>query len=499
MKRVTVLVLFVAAFITACSDKKTSPLTERVSSFLSEHENTITFGSVDLDALLNKSDLESFPNFGNVIMEQYKSLKSSFTLTDKIYFALDGPVSRDGVPSRSYFFMHVENKDSLSDLFEDMGYFFEEESGFHIAEDNNMAIGYDEDLFIAFVGRNDDNVRDLLKSAFAATQSGDKNDKALDMLAREGDFIIASNLKELYGTSNTDLNKLPIKQQEEVRAMADGSYIASSLNFKDGEIVFESENYFNDKLKETLFFNEKMSFNPLEKLGPGDAILAFAFDLDIVKLESLVDRFYPAGLNELYKSMGTSGLILKGLGGEELSKIVDGRFGLAMSSIPENTMGAEVPELAMYMGIGSSGDKIVEVINDFTSGPEIEEVEKGKGVYRFEDARIKMDEGEMTVHSTIKNYASEDFSKKLTIHSDEVNFGSKPMSLFIDINRLVKEDIGREFKDARVLLSTMNYLYLEADNASTQLRITFKNKEINALKALLDALQSELQNIMSNV
>lgn len=497
MKKLWLCFALISLLISSCSEeeKKSSAL-KYVNSFVSESDETIIFGSISLDNIINKSDLTNLPNFGPIVGEQVKYINAGVGIKKRIYFALDGPLDREGMPSHSVLFMEVNNKDSLENIFSEMGYFFEDQDGLRIADDMNMSIGFNDEIAI-FINTNfEEDPVEYLKTVYEMSQKGSSNEKIANILQSSSDIVFSSHMENLYGTSNTDLNKLPIKQQEEIKKLAAGSFVSTTIDFNDGELLIQSNSDFNEDLQELMFFKEDVTFDAKEKLGPGKAIMAFSMEIDIPKLERMIENFYPEATQELYKSMGTSGTIMKGLGGDGLSAIVDGKFGFAITGMPESMDMGAIPEMAFFAGLGKSSSDIVDLLVDLAASGDIQKV--GKGMYRMGDASAKVTKDEVMIHSNAnKLNEMEDGKTTLELPALASGFGNKPLAIYLDLKMISESGIDIGSEEARSVLELADYIYIEGDNKTSKMVIKLKDDSKNVLKAVIDAMRSELEKMMN--
>ena len=117
MKRVRFLSLIIGAVIvlSACSDKAKWEVKNAVASFVSNQEESVGFGYIDINALLTKSEIFDVSPIGTVIRQNSERIGASFDLNQNIFYALDGPLSRKGIPERVFAFAQVKSDVSTSD------------------------------------------------------------------------------------------------------------------------------------------------------------------------------------------------------------------------------------------------------------------------------------------------------------------------------------------------------------------------------------------------
>ena len=140
--------IFLLSFLFfSCAKKNEKPLiNKRVSAFLNNNKNVVLFGKVELNSLLNKSDLKKVPKIGLVLNSVLDEFKSTIILENPIYYASEGPFDTKGIPSSFYTFISIKNSDSL--VLTKKGYDFNEYEGFKYAEFGKFSLGVENDLAI---------------------------------------------------------------------------------------------------------------------------------------------------------------------------------------------------------------------------------------------------------------------------------------------------------------------------------------------------------------
>lgn len=491
--------LFVLLFIAqGCADKQTTEVKNNFNSFLSQNNEVVSYGKVSIGDLLGKSDLESLPNFGKIIKNQFESLKVSIGVDQPIYFALDGPLNRDGIPKRSYFFFQINNKDSVEAMFSEMGYFFEKENDVFYAEEETMGLGFNNDMAIMLSGGFDEDLKGLIYDAFNKASVKNVNERIVKVLNLKGDILIASHLENLYRTGNTDLNNLPKDQQELLKEMAKNAHYVTTIDFRDGEIAIDGNAFFDEALAQAMVFKDMEDFDPLAEMQVDQPLMAFYANIDIPKLEKLMEQFYPDPVKELYKSMGTTGMILKGLGGEGVNTLVNGQMAMALSAVPIDFdfNKNELPHgMIFYAGVGAASSSIVDVLVDFADAGDVERLEKG--VFRYNDMEVRLSNKKLMM-KTLDDGSVPEIKGRSQLPRGCEGFGFKPMAFYLDLKALFATDLEIRSSDLKSIIEQLDFVYMEADNSGAAIKILFKDDTKNALKAIVDALRNDLEGMISS-
>lgn len=480
----------------ACSSKENAETDtlSYVNSFLAKNKDIVFYGGIGVEDLINKTGIFDLKGVGESFGEQFNEIKTSLALDERVYYALGGPLSRDGMPKTIYFFMRVLNKEKVNELLSENGYFFEEENGIMVAEDNTSAIGFTNDLIIAVSNDSGENVKSLLMSAFSEAKANNSNDQIADNLAKKGDVLLVSHLENLYATSNTDLKNLSDEKQKELQEMVKNNHVATTLLFDKGKMVLESFTGFRENMEKFAIFDESGEVNVQSKLGPGLGYAGMSMNLDMEKIDALIQEYNPDLLVEIYREMGPTGKLVKDLTDDKLASIMSGAFGVALLSKPGSMEFAKDPKMHIYAGMGKSSEMIANLFSDLLAAGDIEKM--ADGVYEMDGAIAKIDKNEMVMWSGMNTDKSAFNFEKLDIPSNIPSFGQKPLSFYIDLSQLSIDNLGVDQVTAE-LSSMVDYVLFEADNDGGKFVIELKNKEDNFLRAIVKKYQNDIEAMSS--
>lgn len=491
---IVVALIFGMLFSCKSEQKMDCPTVDYVNSFLAENEEIIFYGGIAVDDLINKTGLLSISGIGETFGEQVDEVKMSLALDERIYFALGGPLDREGMPSSIYFFMHVRNKEMVTELLEESGYFFDDENGMMVAEDVTSAIGFTDDLLIAVSGEYGEDFKAMLVDAYQEANQKKSNPQIATNLARSGDVLFVSHLENLYATSNTDLNKLPAEQQEEITKMAKGSHVAATLSFEKGRMVLESFIDGSEAMNKYAIFNEENPVDVPARLGPGTGTAALALNLDMAKIDALMDEFDVDVMDELYKEAGAAAALVKAVVGDKLSSIMNGAFGVALLSTPGSMEFAKDPKVHMYLGMGKSSEMVAEMLADLLAAGNVQK--QAEGVYVMDRAVAKIEANEMVMWSGFDREDESIEFAPLDVPKHIPDFGKKPFFMYIDLSDLDLDNLGADpmLEDLSALAS---FLTIEADNSGGRMILQLKNTKDNFLHALVKGFQNEIESLTS--
>lgn len=318
------------------------------------------------------------------------------------------------------------------------------------------------------------------------------NEKIAQNLARTGDLLFVSHLENLYATSNTDLNKLPEEKQKELQEMAKNTHVATTLAFEKGRMVLETFTNFNENMEKFAIFDESGSVNVKSKLGPGTGYAAMAINLDMNKIDAIIQEYNPDIMEELYREMGPTASLIKGIAGDRLSSIMSGAFGVALLSKPGSMEFAKDPKMHLYAGMGKSSEMIANLFADLLSAGDVQKL--ADGVYQMDRAIAKIEKNEMVMWSGMDTKDGEISFQNLDVPSNIPSFGDKPFSMYIDLSEMDIDNLGVDPMMAE--LSQMgDFISLEADNSGGKLIVQLKNTKDNFLNAFVKSYQSEIESL----
>ncbi|WP_107039176.1 hypothetical protein [Brumimicrobium mesophilum] len=496
--------IILSLLIVSCGAKSTSDLNSDVAVFVSSSEDVVGYGYVNLVAIKGKAQLSQIPTIGEFVNDEMKSIENSLKLSDKIHYALEGPLNKDGLPKFAYIFMTVENEDSTLQMFEKMGFFFEKENDLMVSYDMNMAVGFNENTAVLVSGNFGDDPKDKLLNAFSTfnVKKSDqiKNDNVTEILAQTTDILVAGNLENLYKTSNTSLNNLKAEEKAEIMEMVKDGHASLTIDFNNGDLTAKLDfSRVNDKLKAKSFFKENVASDVMKNIGPGQPIFALAMSLDIEKLEKMMKEFSPNSEKSLYSSFGPMGEMFSTLAEDDISNLLDGNIGMMISSevSTDTIMGTSgIPSSHLYVGLGRNPQNMKDLVETYARENQI--VDLGEGFYKIDKSIMLMKDKSIVLHSND--------TSRLQFKTGEIeytesmkDFGNTPFSLFVDFKKLSDSELYKARSEFDVILSIADYMSLTADNEQIVMKLVMKNKGDNILKQVIDAYQDVLKSTMGNI
>lgn len=469
------LIYFLSIFLllVGCGGSKNKTVEESFTSFVQSNSKVVGFGSVKVKEILTKADYTKIPKFGALIANQLTAFSGSINIDKPLYFAAEGPFDKDGIPATLYVFAESKNQDSVSKKMKSLGYemIADEENKFSYYQDKEMSISVKESLIIGVFKPATKDFKSILATSYKLAENEVKEDKVKEMIQSKEDIVAGINLESLYATSNTDLEKLPKEKKDLLKGMMKSSYILNTVNFNPGEMVIKTQNYFSEELKKRIPLKQEIATNAIQNLGTGEPRLGLLFNLDFVKLNSLLKELM---LEEEFKGM-TREFSNQELSFRELfGDILNGQLGAV---VYEESMaeGGLTPQTNVFVGLGKQGKD---------------------GFDKLQIPGLDLIQRDIFDSHAIF-YTSEAFKptdEPIKVAQGCENFGTKPISGFIHLNGIPVEDFDAE--GAYKFIEKIDYVYFEYGVDGGVLKLQAIDQKTNILKQSVDQALAQLSEIL---
>lgn len=468
--------LIALLILSACEGSNQKSIEESFTAFVQSNNKVVAFGSVNVKEILTKADYTKIPKFGGIIATQLTSFSGSINLDKPLFFAAEGPFDVEGMPAALYIFAESKNQDSVTKKMKTLGYEMieDKENKFSFYQDKQMSISVKESLLIGVFKPSTKDFKSLIVSSFKMSENEIKEDRVKQMVESKEDIVASVNLESLYATSNTDLEKLPKEKKELVKSMMKSSYIHNTLSFNAGEMVFKTQNYFSEELKKRLPLKQESAGNVLKNLGTGEPRLGLLFNLDFVKLNSLVkELMLEDELKGITREIAAEDIAFDEMFGE----ILNGQLGAV---VYEETMaeGGLTPQSNVFIGLGKQGKN---------------------GFDKLKIPGLALIEKEL-FDSHVLFFTSKDFKpsdEPIKVAQGCENFGTKPISGFIHLNGIPVEDFDAE--GAFKFVEKIDYIYFEYGIDGGILKLQAVDQKTNILKQSVDQALAQLSEILINM
>jgi hypothetical protein len=469
------LIYFLSIFLllVGCGGSKNKTVEESFTSFVQSNSKVVGFGSVKVKEILTKADYTKIPKFGALIANQLTAFSGSINIDKPLYFAAEGPFDKDGIPATLYVFAESKNQDSVSKKMKSLGYemIADEENKFSYYQDKEMSISVKESLIIGVFKPATKDFKSILAASYKLAENEIKEDKVKEMIQSKEDIVAGINLESLYATSNTDLEKLPKEKKDLLKGMMKSSYILNTVNFNPGEMVIKTQNYFSEELKKRIPLKQEIATNAIQNLGTGEPRLGLLFNLDFVKLNSLLKELM---LEEEVKGMTREFSNEELSFGELFGDILNGQLGAV---VYEESMaeGGLTPQTNVFVGLGKQGKD---------------------GFDKLQIPGLDLIQRDIFDSHAIF-YTSEAFKptdEPIKVAQGCENFGTKPISGFIHLNGIPVEDFDAE--GAYKFIEKIDYVYFEYGVDGGVLKLQAIDQKTNILKQSVDQALAQLSEIL---
>lgn len=457
-------------FLQSCSGPSLEErnASEAHSSLVQSDKSIVAFGHVSVLDILNKMDYTSNSKTQVLIGGIVDQWKAGIDLSKPFYVSAAAPIAEDGSPETMHIIMDVKDAKKMDDVLAEMGYALEKEDDLKYFQDNDVTFGLIHKLLVIIIKKNEyDGKKELL--ATIEKMSGDLSEgKTKAIIDTKADIVTGINFERLFATSNTSLNNLSENKKKELEETIADSYLQTAIKFETGQLSIESKHLFSDKFQKRLFFKDNNGTSLTSKLK-GNPWMAGAVNVDILKIEAFLDDFAPDAMQKMTRKLPREvGFGLMALGDNPLSKLLNGQIAYSVYGQPE--VGKQ-PTFMTYIGYGKQGQIIGEFANSSLKNPQMANNPLTPQVVSSKSAMVLTSNG-FTEKSSFKapGFAS--------------NFGKNTASFYLDFKQV--DWNAYELKDAQKVITTFDYLTVDANKSGSTVILKSKETNKNILKSMFD-------------
>lgn len=472
MKKIIASFVLGILLVACSSDTSNRSVKDFFSAFLNGKTEIFAFGSAELNTILKKSDYANQPKIGAFLKSPIATLKNSLNLDNPSYYAVEGPFA-DGSPKAIYIFMEVKNADSLKANLTKNGFDLQKKGDMDYLQDGDMSLGIEQKLAVVVIKRETYDGSKMLAETFEKSKGDVSTGKVSEILNKKSDVVMGMSVSSLYETSNTDLKNLPKDKQTELQAMLKDSYIENLVHFDNGEVVFETKNYFSSKLKSELFFESNASAPIVGKLGQGTPRFGFSMNLDMRKMQKFMDSYSPEAMDALSEELGGPFAMAMMASGNDLSQIFNGQFGFVMMGDPGQS-DAMIPDFNLHVGLAGKG----QTLGQFA-----------KTLFGGSFSQVDLSKDGISAYSSTQ-FASSPTSK-LNLPMGCEGFGKKSITAFLNLEGM--DMSGFDLEGEAKLIELIKYATFEYDVNGGRLVLKAKNGKENVLKQSIQKIIQELE------
>lgn len=477
MKRIIVFTALIA-FLFSCGSSGNRQTSEYVSAFLNGNNKVLFFGKADVKTVLDKADYKNVPKFGSLVADQLKTIEKGLNIKTPIFFALEMNSFTGESEPDVYAFIDVNNQDSTLSELTKMGQDIQKSGKMSYFQDGDVCVGIEGNLAILLVKPGEENPKKILTEAFEKANGDVSEGKVNDILNKEGDIVFGLKMESLMTSQNPGMAALSKEKQEKLTALVKDAYSETIFKFEEGAVVIESKNYMSDELKNKMFLKSDPNGKILSKLGSGSPKLGFAMNIDMVKLQALMEEFSPGVIKTLGENLGGPAQMALMMGGDNaLSSLLSGELGFVLIGEPKKDM-SMVPDFNFYIGFGSKGKSLADLATAFLT--------KGTMKVNISNSGI--------MGATNPIYAA---PGKLQLPQGCESFGKKGFTGFINLEGMDVKSF--ELEGAAKIINIVKFVSFEGDNEMARIVIKAKDGKGNILKQSVQFLLKELETSISGL
>lgn len=483
--------------ITSCSSEPKRALSTTVSNFIDSNDKVSAYGYFNFLAIKGKAHLSLVPTIGEFVNNQIEAIENAVELTDKVYYAAEGPFDQKGIPRFSYLFMSVKNQDSLKASFSQMGFYFEEENGVMISSDLGLAIAYDEHTLTLVYNDINENSKDKLLSAISSYDKKIKSNKTKEVLSQTTDLLCIGKMDNLYKLASANNLKMNSVAKKSLRKITKNAQVILNLDFENGELN-GTLNY-SDLSENTdrQLFNEELNTEMLDYLSSENPIAAMVTSLNIENINDLFEIIVSS--ESQFKNIAKNPYLkmLLPLAEGDMSNLLNGDVGVVMSYSDSNdVMGfANIPNNNVYLGLGDNPQNFRELLE--TYAVENTELKLEEDLFLLESGLLMIEDEALVFQSGITEKAELKLNQSIELEEME-SLGKEPFSLFLNLKHYSKSRFDSPRNSQEQLLFLTDFAKIQANNEALNFSISLKNREDNVLRQVVQVYEEVLKKNMKN-
>lgn len=218
--------LFVGCSSEEEKEKEKRNFKDSVYAFVNSHPDIVGYGKVDVNAVMDESNMEQNSLFQMFAAPTYEVIKSLVDVKAPVYIAT--ATSENHSDLTMYMMFKLKNQKKMVEELKEMGYEFKDHNGISYAEDEDYVISARNETVIIIAAPGDYDGKSLVSQAFKYTEGKLAKGKMKKRLEAKGDFVMHMNLDGLKANDPS------------LRSLPDGTEVDFALNFEEGKMIFET-------------------------------------------------------------------------------------------------------------------------------------------------------------------------------------------------------------------------------------------------------------------
>lgn len=448
-----VYLLLAITLITSCSKtKQTYNVKEKFFAYMHDQKDISVYGRIQLDEIFKMDDFNNLGVFTEIYKKEYQSIQEAIDVRKPIYMAVK--LDQYNNPETFAIYFSCNDIDSLSTQFSSKGLYVESlKDGMKVIQESKVMIGFKDNMGVVFASSITGDSKVFMKRLFEL-EGRDKFGDMDEKLDSKNQIVVINNMTEPKELAYSTI---------------------STLDFKNGETVFESEVFSKMGSNHKLLKSSSNPASVLNKLGTGKAYAGLSFNLDLKKVEKYIDAIKPQWRDELAFSLyDENALDILSTPGSVLEKILTGKAAMVSKSPIDYTNGA-FRDYNANIELGKYGREIVGSIfgRMFMN-------------YTITDSNLLAYNNDVQLKG----------STKLEIPPFAKEFGKNGIDGFLDFaifNQVLALDPA-----IKTNLKAFEHVILKANNDKLTLKLIQKNKSKNIFQLLAEINKGILEDMINN-
>jgi len=472
----------------SCSTEQTSikgndsALKSKFSNFVSNRENIIAFGQVNMFQVLEKSEYKQ-NLIVSALIDQFPGVKA-LNQDSPVYFAVEvneqnindiNPYDISNISNLkfngfAYAFIAIKNKSEIkSQLEKEVRVRFKNTDGIDYAQENNGTVALFDDCMMVMVDLNDRNQVGIeqLNSASKLMTEGKSSEIVNKVLSSNSDFMLTYDMGKSVSSVLKGL-KISNSETQQLESDLKGCFNTTNFNFENGKIVLTSENILSPAMSKWRI-TKSDSKEIASTLGAGSPTAAIAMNLDVDQIQKILDSYLKSNMSEIESKLSAGELLefINRIKAEGFSTVFNGRFGIA-AFLKGDGYGF-VPKVNFQLGAGAM---LMEKLKKYlkkakTQGYTLEN--KGNILYGYSGAENAPGKG------------------SLTLPEGAEDFGNYPINGFLDLQKIPLNELNLP-EQAMKIIAKLSILKFKVEGDKFTLEIQFKDKSQNALAQMMNSV-----------
>jgi len=456
--------------ITACTEETNKrSLDEKFTAYSNQNTSVIFSGKINLKAILENSDYRHIPKINKLISSELRAFSSGIAIDSGLYFSVEELFQSTGLPSTLRVFATIKNKDSIVAKIASLGLLLEHTKALDYAIGPKFSIGIQEDIFILSYQENRTiTAHDFNKLFLQLNKQIVSTSKSSTPEVAPIQFT--THIHHLYSLYEKNISSsLSAIQHKELQTLLKDASLTSTFTFESGGITIDTKHRFSTALKKRLFFNET-SRNTNSRLTSGKPTAGLSVHFHPLKIQTLIEDFYPDFFQQLASMHGNIALGMMALGNKPITNLFGGELAFMYFGNSDSH--------SIYLSLGEQGKSISELTRSFfATNP-------------FYQLTIHENE----IRATSKNHISD--NQQLGIPPFANDFGTHGIDFFIDISHYASSQpyVTKDFP----FLEAIAWVKLSVNNESSRIRIQGKDSKIGILKQIANVYLNKLNIALGN-